>query len=95
VQFEWDSEKAKVNLAKHRVAFALATRVWDDPFHVAFPERIENGERRWLALGLVGREMLLVVAHSYPDALDEERIRVISARKATPKERRRYENEAL
>jgi uncharacterized DUF497 family protein len=95
VRFEWDPEKAKINLAKHRVAFPLATRVWDDPFHVAFPDRIENGEQRWLALGLVGREMLLVVAHSYPDVLDEERIRIISARKATPKERRWYEDEAF
>lgn len=95
MRFDWDAEKARTNLVKHRVAFDLAMRVWDDPFHVSFPERIENGEHRWLALGLVDGELLLVVVHTYPDTMDDELVRIISARKATPRERRRYEREAL
>lgn len=40
MRFEWDSEKARVNLAKHDVSFELATRVWDDPLHVVLPDRV-------------------------------------------------------
>jgi uncharacterized DUF497 family protein len=93
VRFEWDPEKARKNLVKHGVSFELAQRVWDDPLHVIIPERIEAGEQRWHAIGLVGSAVVLVVVHSYPDAGDEELARIIGARKATPGERRRYEQE--
>ena len=94
MEFEWDPEKARVNLAKHGLSFELATRVWDDPLHQVLPDRIVEGEERWHALGLVGAVMILVVVHTYP-AGNHERIRIVSARKATPHERRRYEHEAL
>jgi uncharacterized DUF497 family protein len=55
------------------------------------PDRIEAGEQRWHALGLVGPVVVLLVVHSYPDPDDDERVRIIGARKATPRERRRYE----
>lgn len=92
MRFEWDSEKARRNLGKHGVSFELAQRVWDDPLHVIVPDRIEGGEQRWHAIGLVGSVAVLVVVHSYPDG-DDERVRIIGARKATPAERRRYEQE--
>ena len=91
--FEWDDRKAASNLAKHGVSFELAKAVWDDPLHVIIPDRVEGAERRWHALGLVGAVVVLVVVHSYPDASDEDRIRIISARKATKQERHRYEQE--
>jgi uncharacterized DUF497 family protein len=94
VRFEWDPEKARRNLAKHGVSFDLARRVWEDPLHVLVPDRIETGEQRWHAIGLVGSVVVLVVVHSYPDAEDEERVRIIGARKATTGERKRYEQEA-
>jgi len=93
VAFEWDDEKAASNLAKHGVSFELAKEVWNDPFHVILPDRIEGGEQRWHALGLVGPVVVLVVVHSYPDPGDEDRTRIISARKATKQERHRYEQE--
>jgi uncharacterized DUF497 family protein len=93
VRFEWDPAKARSNLAKHGVSFELAQRVWDDPRHVIVPDRIEGGEQRWHALGLVGPVIVLLVVHSYPDPDDDERVRIIGARKATPSERRRYERQ--
>jgi len=93
VAFEWDDRKAASNLAKHGVSFELAREVWNDPLHVIIPDRIEGAEHRWHALGLVGAVVVLVVVHSYPDASNEDRIRIISARKATKQERHRYEQE--
>ena len=93
MQFEWDAEKAKSNLAKHGVDFDLAKRVWDDPLHVIVPDRVEDDEQRWHAIGMVGAEMLVVVVHAYRDD-DGLRVRIIGARKATRQERRRYEEEA-
>jgi len=94
VHFLWDTRKARSNLAKHGVSFDLATRVWDDPLHVIIPDRIEGGEQRWHAIGLVGAVVVLVVVHAYPDLDNEEAVRIIGARKATPHERRRYERES-
>lgn len=84
--FEWDGEEAALNLTKRGVSFELAREVWNDPSHVILPDRIEGGEQRWHALGLV-------VVHSYPDPGDEDRTRIISARKATKQERHPYGQE--
>ncbi len=89
--FEWDGEKAKLNIAQHRVSFELAQRVWDDPLVFIGLDDVVNGEQRWRAIGTVGSVVLLVVIHSYPDADNEERIRIISARQATRYERKNYE----
>jgi uncharacterized DUF497 family protein len=90
VEFEWDSEKAAANLAKHGVSFAEAMTVFGDPLEstVADPDHSES-ESRFLSIGLsvVGR--LLVVAYTER----EGRTRVFSAREATPKERRQYESQ--
>jgi uncharacterized DUF497 family protein len=59
---------------------------------VARQERIENGERRWQTLGLVDDRLLLLVAHTvWNDEDGTEIIRIISARRAEPKERKRHE----
>ncbi|WP_274630273.1 BrnT family toxin [Arvimicrobium flavum] len=87
------SEKARRNLAKHGVAFEDAQAVWDDPLRVIVPDRFNDGEQRWHAIGVVGPVVVLVVVHIYPDGDDEELVRIIGARKATSHERRRYEQE--
>jgi hypothetical protein len=92
IRFEWSLAKAKSNLRKHRVSFDSATLVFSDPFAVAEQDRIENGEFRWQTLGMAGDFMLLVVAHTVGNDEDgTEVVRIISARRAESKERRRYE----
>jgi len=93
-RFEWDPAKARRNLARHGVAFEDAALVWDDPLHLVRFDRYEEGEERWHVLGMAGGVVLLVVWHSYPDPEDEEQVRIIGARKATPHEWRAYEQEA-
>ncbi|WP_019905770.1 BrnT family toxin [Methylobacterium sp. 77] len=92
--FCWDQAKAESNLRKHRVTFALATRVFADPYALMDQDRIEGGERRWLTLGLVDNLLVLAVAHTVTDAQDgSETIRIIAARPADRRERKRYEQE--
>ncbi|MEO8187402.1 MAG: BrnT family toxin [Burkholderiaceae bacterium] len=94
-RFEWDAVKAQSNLKKHRVSFEVAARVFADPFAMVEQDRVENGERRWRTLGSVDGHLLLLVAHIVRDDEDGEDgtevIRIISARRAEPKERNRYE----
>jgi uncharacterized DUF497 family protein len=68
--------------------------VWDDPLHLLRFDRIQEGEERWHALGSAGGLVVLLVVHAYPDPEDDDRVRIISARKATAHERRRYEQES-
>ena len=93
VRFEWDADKAASNLRKHRVSFETAMRAFADPFALVEQDRIEGGERRWQTLGLVEGWLLLLVAHTVWDDDGAEVIRIISARRAEPKEKRRYEQE--
>ncbi|MBB5686275.1 BrnT family toxin [Sphingobium boeckii] len=92
IRFEWDPDKAAGNLAKHGVGFALASRVFSDPFALSHQDRIEGGVYRWQTLGMVEGWLLLLVAHTMRDESDgSEIIRIISARRATRAERKRYE----
>ena len=92
IRFEWDPAKAESNLRKHHISFETATRIFADPFALVKQDRIENGEHRWQTLGLVDGYLLLLVAHTLRDDEDgTEVIRIISARRAEPKERKRYE----
>ncbi|ENN91125.1 BrnT family toxin [Bartonella bovis] len=94
IRFEWDKTKAESNLRKHRISFEVAVRVFADPFAMTRQDRIENGEYRWQTLGLVNGFLLLLVAHTiYDDKDGKEVIRIISARRASLKERKRYEEE--
>ena len=91
-RFEWDAAKAQSNLQKHRVSFEIASRVFADPFAMVAQDRIENAERRWQTLGIVDGHLLLLVAHTVREDEDgTEVIRIISARRAEPKERKDYE----
>src|SRR5271170_5228996 len=96
-RFEWDPAKAAVNVRKHGVSFGIALRTFADPFALTELIGIENGEERWCTLGIVEGQLLLLIAHTVRDDDEDgqpiEVIRIISARVADRKERRRYEQE--
>jgi uncharacterized protein len=87
MRFEWDKRKSRENRAKHKISFETATLVFDDPLAVSAPDRVVGGEQRWQTLGMVADLVILLVAHTYQEECGEETIRIISARKATPRER--------
>ena len=91
MRFEWDEEKAASNWRKHRVRFAASQAVFEDPYILAKQDRMVDGEERWQAFGLIGRQ-LYVVAYTVDDSGEEEVVRIISARKATRQERFAYES---
>jgi hypothetical protein len=84
---EWDAEKAAQNLKKHQVDFADAATVLSDEFAVTIRDDSED-EERFVTMGADALGRVLVVAYAWPG--DEPRI--VSARKATPSERREYES---
>ena len=95
-RFEWAEVKNLRNRQKHGVDFETAARIFADPFALSLQDRVEGGQARWQTIGLVEGHLLLLVAHTIrEDMLNEsiEVIRIISARKATRNERRRYEDE--
>jgi uncharacterized protein len=90
VRFEWDADKAVDNLAKHKVSFDEAVTAFDDPLFIVFADPDHSiQEERFIMMGEADRGRLLVVVYTKrPKA-----IRLISARKATRKERKAYEEE--
>lgn len=90
MRFEWDENKNTRNHAKHGVSFETAVRVFDDPFHLSRQDHRASGEERWQTMGMV-QSLVLLIAHTYRVEKDEEVIRIISARKATSRERYGYE----
>jgi uncharacterized protein len=91
ILFEWDEAKAKSNERKHGVRFEYAVHVFEDPFAMVEQDRVDGPEYRWRTLGLVAGVALLLVAHTVKDDEQDEIIRIISARRATRKERNQYE----
>lgn len=93
--FEWDPAKAKSNLRKHRVSFELASTVFRDPrARTVFDEDHDEDEERWITLGLSETGTILVVIHTFRTLGIEGavKIRLVSARRATSKETRQYED---
>ena len=88
MNFEWDSRKAARNIRKHGVSFHEAATVFGDPLSITYPDPDHSSsEERYLTVGLSRAGRVLVVAHTDRGG----RIRVISARKTTPRERKHYE----
>lgn len=87
MRWAWDGRKARVNLVKHGVLFETAVLVFDDEHHVSVPDPHAD-EDRWRTIGRVGGQTLFVV-HTVLEADGSGRI--ISARRATPLERKQYE----
>jgi len=94
MRIEWDPAKSESNKTKHGIVFERAQLVFDDPFCVTFPERAVDGEERWHAIGLIARIVIIVVVHTYrveeSGGKSEEVVRIISARRATRREREIY-----
>jgi uncharacterized DUF497 family protein len=87
IGFEWDPVKAARNLAKHRVSFEEASTVFGDPFAITIPDPGHSqDERRFVTLGRSAHQHLLVVVHTER----ARTVRIISARPATPKEKRHH-----
>jgi uncharacterized DUF497 family protein len=88
--FEWDSRKAEANLRKHGVSFEEAQTVFTDPLSITLPDPDHSeDEKRFIDIGMSDNRRVLVVVYTERD----QRIRLISARQATPAERRQYEEE--
>ena len=86
LDFEWDEAKEERNLTKHGVAFHEARSVFRDLWAVTVLDPRTAEEHRFLTLGLSSQGRLLVVVYTERD----DRIRLISARPATPRERKTY-----
>ena len=91
MRFEWDAYKDRINRRKHKVSFATALLVFDDPAHLSVQDWSVDGEMRWQTLGCAGGVVILLVAHTWRETDGDEVVRIISARKATAQERSRYE----
>lgn len=91
VKFEWDRKKAGSNLEKHGVSFEEGSSVFGDPLAGTIPDPLHAaGEARFVTMGHSDAGRLVVVVH----ADRGERVRLISARPATPAERKRYEHQS-
>ncbi|PYU10016.1 MAG: hypothetical protein DMG37_21660 [Acidobacteria bacterium] len=88
MNFEWDPAKARRNRRKHQVSFQEAASVFGDPLAITYPDPDHSSsEQRFLTVGMSSGRRVLIVAH----ADSTEGIRIISARKTTPRERKQYE----
>jgi len=85
MEFEWNPAKDQANISKHGVAFETAKRIFEGAVLTWFDDRKEYGEERFISIGKVARAYL-VVAHTKRDG----RMRLISARPATHRERQAY-----
>src|ERR1700730_938230 len=90
MRFIWDEHKNRRNRLKHKVSFETAALVFDDPHAISIQDRFVQGEERWQTLGLIEGVVVLLVAHSIEVEDDVEIVRIVSARKATPRERDIY-----
>jgi len=91
-RFEWDFNKAKTNLTKHKISFEDATSVFKDERAISlFDEKHSDSEERWITIGMDSVTRTLVIIHTFI-SIDKENtnIRIISARKATKKEQQIY-----
>lgn len=88
MEFEWDPQKAAANVKRRRVSFNEAASVLEDPLSTTYPDEAHSeAEMRFLTIGASHHGRVLVVAHTERN----DTIRIISARRATRREREFYE----
>ena len=87
MRITWDPNKAETNLRKHGIRFTDAEMVLYDPFAMTLDEQIVGTEQRFVTIGADAVGRIIAVVYSYR----ADTIRLISARKTTPKEREQYE----
>ena len=89
MEFEWDDNKNKSNQLKHGISFEEATQIFDDDKRVEYQDfRQDYGEDRWKIIG-----QILGIIFSVTYTLRAAAVRLISARRASQKERDLYENQ--
>lgn len=94
MDWTWDEAKNNKNRQKHKISFETASLVFNDPLATSRPDLYPD-EERWQTIGKIGAVIVLVV-HTTPEVnavTGEEAGRIVSARKATPHERRAYEED--
>lgn len=90
MDFEWDETKNQTNICNHGVSFETARRIFEGPVFRWLDVRRDYGEDRYISVGSIGAGVLLVVAYTERN----RRIRLISARPASRKERQAYHEKA-
>ncbi len=91
MKFEWDRKKEFANIKKHGVSFEQASYVFTDEFSLSkYDDKHSEFEDRWILLGKSLNETILVVIHTFRNKDKIELVRIISARKATKKEKQEY-----
>jgi len=93
MKFTWNEDKSLSNRRKHGISFEVATLVFEDPDALSVRDELAEDER-WITVGCAKGVVLILVVHTFTEGEDnEEIIRIISARKATPRERESYEQQ--
>ena len=90
--FEWDPEKARINILKHRVSFEQAASVFQDPRALSIYDKVHSeAEDRWITMGITSNHQIIIVNHTIKHMDDNScLIRIFSSRKATDKEESQY-----
>lgn len=89
LEFEWDASKAVENLKNHRVSFEETRTVFNDPLLLTFPDpEHSDHEHRSISIGISSHSRVLLIVHTSRSG----KVRIISSRKATAKEKKLYEN---
>ena len=92
LEFQWDNRKAKENMRRHKVSFEEAMTVFSDFLSLTIPDPLHSEkEERLIIIGYSEKQRLLVVVHTERGDV----IRIISARQATPQERKTYESDQI
>lgn len=94
MKVEWGEKKNKANIRNHGISFTEAAEVFDDPLSLSALDRMfDYHDERWVTFGMTKSGKVIAVGHLYwlSENNGEEHVRIITARKATKKERGRYE----
>ena len=91
--YDWDKKKVQINLTKHKVSFEEGETIFDDPLLITYPDELHSDkEDRLISIGISKNERILLVVHVEKlETTDYMLIRIVSCRKATLPERKRYE----
>lgn len=88
IEIVWSEKKNRLNISNHRVTFSEAGTIFDDSLQISMNDPDHSfDERRYITIGVSEQNRLLIVAHTF----DNDKIRIITARKPTRRERRNYE----
>ncbi len=87
MKYIWDNEKNNINIKKHGIDFADVKEIFDYPMLTGLDTREDYNEDRWIGIGML-RNIVVVIVFS---EINENTIRIVSARKATKNEREKYE----